>query len=51
MPLILDEKFEEKLWDIVKNKPITILRNGEKYYISKKMIDEIKDGGICNRVY
>ena len=52
MPLISDEKFEEKLWDtVIKNKPKTILRNGQKYYISRKMIDkikdkQIKDGGI-----
>ena len=31
MPLISDEKFEEKLWDTVnKNKPKTIIRNGKK---------------------
>ena len=52
MPIISDEKFEEKLWDTVnKNKPKTIIRNGKKYYISRKIIDEIKnkqikDGGI-----
>ena len=52
MPIISDEKVEEKLWDIVnKNKPKTIIQNGKKYYISRKMIDDvknkqIKDGGI-----
>ena len=52
MPIISYEKFEEKLWDTVnKNKPKTIIRNGKKYYISRKIIDEIKnkqieDGGI-----
>ena len=30
MPLISDEKFEEKLWDIInKSKPKTVIRNGK----------------------
>ena len=44
MPLISDEKLEEKLWDIVnKNKPKIIIQNGKKYYIPRKIIDEIKN--------
>ena len=47
MPSISDEKFERKLLNIVDgNEPKTVRHKNKSYYISKKIIDEIKDKEI-----
>ena len=39
-----DEDFEKKAWNIVdENKPKFITRNGKRYYISRKLINELKE--------
>ena len=43
MPSFFDEKFERKLWDIVnEGKPKIITHNNKRYYISRKIIDNIR---------
>ena len=47
MPSISDEKFERKLWNIIDgSEPKTVKHKNISYYISKKIIDEIKDKQI-----
>ena len=43
MPSISDEEFDKKLWKIVdRNIPKTVTHKGQKYYISKNYINDVK---------